>query len=98
MQIAAPVREEVLRALPVQKVTEVLRRLAAEEVSIRNLRDILEALADASQREKDVQALTEMTRIALRRQTQKPGWLRCGSMPAATLAPSGNTPVCSINR
>lgn len=65
----ADVVKEVLRALPVQKVTEVLRRLAAEEVSIRNLRDILEALADASQREKDVQALTEMTRIALRRQT-----------------------------
>lgn len=61
--------KEVLRALPVQKVTEVLRRLVAEEVSIRNLRDILEALAEASQREKDVQALTEMTRIALRRQT-----------------------------
>jgi type III secretion protein V len=65
----ADVIKEVLRALPMQKVTEVLRRLAAEEVSIRNLRDILEALADASQREKDVQALTEMTRIALRRQT-----------------------------
>jgi type III secretion protein V len=65
----ADVVKEVLRALPVQKVTEVLRRLVSEEVSIRNLRDILEALADASQREKDVQALTEMTRIALRRQT-----------------------------
>ncbi|MGQ3055158.1 MAG: FHIPEP family type III secretion protein [Roseateles sp.] len=65
----ADVVKEVLRALPVQKVTEVLRRLACEEVSIRNLRDILEALAEAAQREKDVQALTEMTRIALRRQT-----------------------------
>lgn len=65
----ADVVKEVLRALPVQKVTEVLRRLASEAVSIRNLRDILEALAEASQREKDVQALTEMTRIALRRQT-----------------------------
>jgi type III secretion protein V len=65
----ADVVKEVLRSLPVQKITEVLRRLAAEEVSIRNLRDILEALAEAAQREKDVQALTEMTRIALRRQT-----------------------------
>ncbi|HEY0955298.1 MAG TPA: flagellar biosynthesis protein FlhA [Roseateles sp.] len=65
----ADVVKEVLRSLPVQKVTEVLRRLAAEEISIRNLRDILEALAEAAQREKDVQALTEMTRIALRRQT-----------------------------
>ena len=82
----ADVVKEVLRALPVQKVTEVLRRLAAEEVSIRNLRDILEALADASQREKDVQALTEMTRIALRRQTHHricPG----GELRALLLSP-----------
>ena len=34
-------------------------------MSIRNLRDILEALAEASQREKDVHALTEFARIAL---------------------------------
>ena len=60
--------KEVLRALPVQRVADVLRRLVAEEVSIRNLRDILEALAEAGQREKDVIALTEMARIALRRQ------------------------------
>ncbi len=60
--------KEVLRALPMQKVAEVLRRLVAEEVSIRNLRDILEALADAGQREKDVQALAEFARIALKRQ------------------------------
>jgi type III secretion protein V len=82
----ADVVKEVLRALPVQKVTEVLRRLAAEEVSIRNLRDILEALADAAQREKDVQALTEMTRIALRRQTHhrvSPG----GELQALMLSP-----------
>ncbi len=82
----ADVVKEVLRALPVQKVTEVLRRLASEEVSIRNLRDILEALAEASQREKDVQALTEMTRIALRRQTHHricPG----GELQALLLSP-----------
>jgi type III secretion protein V len=60
--------KEVLRALPMQKVAEVLRRLVAEEVSIRNLRDILEALAEAGQREKDVQALAEFARIALKRQ------------------------------
>jgi type III secretion protein V len=60
--------KEVLRALPMQRVADVLRRLVAEEVSIRNLRDILEALAEAGQREKDVQALTEMARIALKRQ------------------------------
>jgi type III secretion protein V len=60
--------KEVLRALPLQRVADVLRRLVSEQVSIRNLRDILEALAEASQREKDVHALTEFTRVALRRQ------------------------------
>jgi len=62
------VAKEVLRALPLQRVAEILRRLVEEEVAIRNARDILEALADAAQREKDVFALTELARIALKRQ------------------------------
>lgn len=61
--------KEALRALPLARLAEILRRLVEEEVPIRNLRDVLEALADAAQREKDVFALTEMARIALRRQT-----------------------------
>jgi len=61
--------KEVLRALPLQRVAEILRRLVEEEVAIRNTRDILEALAEAAQREKDVYALTELARIALKRQT-----------------------------
>jgi len=60
--------KEVLRALPLQRVSEVLRRLVSEGVSIRNLRDILEGLAEIAQRDKDVHALTEFTRVALRRQ------------------------------
>src|SRR5882672_4197058 len=60
--------KEVLRALPVARVAEVLRRLVSESVSIRNLRDILETLSEAGQREKDVHALTEFARIALKRQ------------------------------
>ena len=60
--------KEVLRALPLQRVADILRRLVEEEVAIRNARDILEALADAAQREKDVFALTELARIALKRQ------------------------------
>lgn len=61
--------KEALRALPAQRVTDVLRRLVGESVSIRNLRDILEALIEGSQREKDAHALTEYARVALRRQT-----------------------------
>jgi type III secretion protein V len=60
--------KEVLRALPMPRVAEVLRRLVAEGVSIRNLRDILEALSDAGQREKDAHSLAEYARIALKRQ------------------------------
>jgi type III secretion protein V len=78
--------KEVLRALPVQRVADVLRRLVSEEVSIRNLRDILEALAEAGQREKDVQALTEMARIALRRQLCHRAAPQ-GELRAVTLAP-----------
>jgi type III secretion protein V len=60
--------KEVLRALPLQRVADILRRLIEEETPIRNARDILEALSDAAQREKDVHALTEFARIALKRQ------------------------------
>lgn len=65
---APDVVKEVLRALPVQRVADVLRRLVGEAVSIRNLRDILEALSEAGQRDKDAHALTEFARIALKRQ------------------------------
>ena len=60
--------KETLRALPLARVAEILRRLVEEEVAIRNLRDILETLSDAAQREKDVFALTELARIGLKRQ------------------------------
>ena len=60
--------KETLRALPLARVAEILRRLVEEEVAIRNLRDILETLSDAAQREKDVYALTELVRIGLKRQ------------------------------
>ncbi len=65
---APDVVKEVLRALPLQRVADVLRRLVGEGVSIRNLRDILEALSEAGQRDKDAHALTEFARVALRRQ------------------------------
>src|SRR5882672_4026716 len=60
--------KELLRTLPLLRVAEVMRRLVSESVSIRNLRDILEALSEASQRDKEVASLTEFARIALRRQ------------------------------
>jgi type III secretion protein V len=59
--------KEMLRAVPLQKVADILRRLAQEGVSIRNLRDIFESLAEWGQREKDVVLLSEYARMGLKR-------------------------------
>jgi type III secretion protein V len=59
--------KETLRLLAPQRIAEVLRRLVDENVPIRHLRDVFEALADAGGREKDVLLLTEYVRVGMRR-------------------------------
>jgi type III secretion protein V len=59
--------KEVQRVLPIQKITEVLKRLVSEDVSIRNLRAIFEALIDWAPREKDTILLVEYVRGSLSR-------------------------------
>lgn len=59
--------KEAQRILPLQKVTEILQRLVSEDISIRNLRDILEALVEWGQKEKDPVLLAEYVRGSLRR-------------------------------
>ena len=58
---------EVQRVLPVQKIAEVFQRLVQEDISIRNLRAILQALIDWGQKEKEPVLLTEYARAALKR-------------------------------
>lgn len=58
---------EVQRVLPVQKITEIFQRLVQEEISIRNLRAILQSLIDWGQKEKESVLLTEYVRSTLRR-------------------------------
>ncbi len=58
---------EVQRVLPIHKLTEVLQRLVQEEISIRNLRVVLQALVDWGQKEKDTVLLVEYVRSSLRR-------------------------------
>jgi type III secretion protein V len=60
---------EILRALPLQRITEVLRRLVQEGVPIRNLREIFESLIVWGPKEKDVLMLTEYVRVDLGRYT-----------------------------
>lgn len=66
-KVAPELLKEVYRHVPVQRIAEVLQRLLREQVSIRNMRSILEALAQWGQREKDVISLVEHVRTALAR-------------------------------
>jgi len=59
--------KEVTRLVPLQKLTEIFRRLIQEQVSIKDLRTVLESLSEWAQTEKDVVILTEYVRSSLKR-------------------------------
>jgi type III secretion protein V len=58
---------EVQRVIPPQRIAEVLQRLVQEDISVRNLRLIFQALIEWAPKEKDTLILSEYVRIALRR-------------------------------
>ncbi|MDE3055360.1 MAG: type III secretion system export apparatus subunit SctV [Verrucomicrobiota bacterium] len=59
--------KEVTRLVPLQKLTEIFRRLVQEQISVKDLRTILEALSEWAQTEKDTVLLTEYVRSSLKR-------------------------------
>jgi type III secretion protein V len=59
--------KEVTRLVPLQKLTDIFKRLIGEQISIRDLRTVLEALSEWAQTEKDVVLLTEYVRSSLKR-------------------------------
>ncbi len=59
--------KEVSRLVPLQKLTDIFRRLIQEQVSIKDLRTILEALSEWAQTEKDTILLTEYVRSSMKR-------------------------------
>jgi type III secretion protein V len=59
--------KEVTRLIPLQKLTEIFRRLVQEQISIKDLRTIMEALSEWAQTEKDTVLLTEYVRASLKR-------------------------------
>ena len=63
----AIVKEVVPKVVNVLKLTDILQRLVEEEISIRDLRGILQALAEYAQVEADNVMLTEHVRAAQRR-------------------------------
>ena len=58
---------EVSRAVPAQRIADVLRRLLQEGIPVRNLHAIFESLATWAPKEADAVALTELVRIDLGR-------------------------------
>ena len=59
--------KEVTRLIPLQKMTDIFKRLIQEQVSIKDLRTILESLSEYAQSEKDTVILTEYVRASLKR-------------------------------
>lgn len=64
----AELAKQAQEVVPAHRIAEVLRRLVAEDVPVRNLRLILEALIEWGEREKDPVLLAEHVRAALKRQ------------------------------
>ena len=59
--------KEVTRLVPLQKMTDIFKRLVEEQISIKDLRTILESLSEWAQSEKDTILLTEYIRSSLKR-------------------------------
>jgi type III secretion protein V len=58
---------EVTRLIPLQKLTEIFKRLIQEQISIKDLKTIMESLSEWAQAEKDTVLLTEYIRTSLKR-------------------------------
>jgi len=63
----AVVKETVPKVVSVLKLTDILQRLVEEEISIRDMRAVLQALAEHGQVEQDAVMLTEHVRASMRR-------------------------------
>ena len=63
----AIIKEVIPKVVTVLKLTDILGRLVEEEISIRDLRGVLQAIAEYGQVEADNVMLTEHVRSALKR-------------------------------
>jgi type III secretion protein V len=83
----ALVREVVPKLISPALLAEILRRLVEEGISLRNLADVLGALAVAPLTDRDPLALTERVRGALRRAITYRHVASDGRLPVFTLEP-----------
>jgi type III secretion protein V len=89
---------EVTRVLPIQKIADILQRLVSEEVSVRNLRTVLEALIEWGQKEKDSVLLAEYVRSTLKRHISHQHASGHNLLPAFLLSPNVEDTVRSAVR
>ncbi|WP_278184311.1 type III secretion system export apparatus subunit SctV [Candidatus Ichthyocystis hellenicum] len=80
--------KEIMRVMPIQKIAEILQRLVSEDISIRNIRTVVEALIEWGQKEKDSVLLTEYVRTALKRQISHKFAQEKNSLPAYLFSPT----------
>ena len=64
--------KEAVRAVSAARIAEVLRLLAEEEVPLRNMRDVLEAIAEAGQADRNALPIADRTRLAMKRYLSPP--------------------------
>ena len=81
------VDELVPKVLPLATVVRVMQGLLAERVPIRNVRAIIEALAEAGPRSQDTQTLIASVRVALGRQIVQDIVGMAEELPVITLEP-----------
>ena len=79
---------EVTRLLPLQKIADLLKRLVQEQISIRDLRSILEAIIIWAPKEKDQVMLCEYIRSCLKRQISYKYCAGQNILPAILLEPA----------
>lgn len=80
--------KELQRVMPIHKIAEILQRLVSEEISIRNVRSVFEALIEWGQKEKDPVLLAEYVRMALRRYISHKHAMGKNVLPSYLLAPA----------
>ena len=84
---APAVVDEVKGLLSIGEIHKVIQNLLREQVSIRDLVTVLEALCDAAPKSKDITFLTEKTRQALARQITASALSKDRQLHVITLSP-----------
>jgi flagellar biosynthesis protein FlhA len=82
----ALLKELTPHLLTIGEIQKILQNLLNERIPVKNLRQILEVLADYATRTKDIFYLTEQVRVALARTICKKYQLPDGTIPVITLS------------